>query len=352
MKLEPIPKDGTTLTRKAFWDKVAEVVNASQKKQGKNISVDVHDGYGSVINVPGSRSGSGGGGVCCISEECSVLSEEDCIAAFGTFLPGISSCDPNPCVLPTNLQMRCEEISCQNDKCGFVENPGFESDPPKYYLHFERHITCGESTCTLTKDWSPNYTDCSDSTCDFSEEYSEDCDTFSCPCDLPAPVPDGPTHSISCFDEGCIEQEECGGTEYGVITEEISVEFTDEALMDYVYGFLPAYEGVFGACVGEVAAAGFVKGDGKCHFRFYVQRFRFKFTFDPAVSPFTIHWRYAFTPQATDTSCDLVPGTTFYSGFSSELIGIGQTESSVYTVNEFDQDNTQTSVVDVSVTLP
>ena len=59
MKLEAIPKDGTTLTRKAFWDKVAEAVNASQKRPGKNISVDVHDGYGSVINVNPQRQGSG-----------------------------------------------------------------------------------------------------------------------------------------------------------------------------------------------------------------------------------------------------------------------------------------------------
>lgn len=55
MKLEAIPKDGTTLTRKAFWDKVTEVVNSSQKKEGKNVSVDVRDGYGTVINVSRER---------------------------------------------------------------------------------------------------------------------------------------------------------------------------------------------------------------------------------------------------------------------------------------------------------
>lgn len=51
MKLIQITKDGTTKTRKEFWDAISEVVNKLQKIQGKNVSINVQQGYGTIINA-------------------------------------------------------------------------------------------------------------------------------------------------------------------------------------------------------------------------------------------------------------------------------------------------------------
>lgn len=172
MKLEPIPKDGTTLTRKAFWDKVAEVVNASQKKRGKNISVDVHDGYGSVINVPSSRSGSGGGVPCdfsllhtalamsgtvdltegCTGDGCYL--DFDCAGNLSN-IPVGSDCVPT---ILTGSQAflgfnhcfpsggTCEETS----GCGFTWDYAYSGSYFGWSLTVTCTITCGACELTLS----------------------------------------------------------------------------------------------------------------------------------------------------------------------------------------------------------
>lgn len=61
-----IPKSGTTITRKEFFDQVTDVVIQLRKRPGKNVSVDEFPGYGSIVSIPqdergrqGSGSGSG-----------------------------------------------------------------------------------------------------------------------------------------------------------------------------------------------------------------------------------------------------------------------------------------------------
>lgn len=78
MKLDKIPKQGTTVTRKAFWDSVSDAVVSLQKKAGRNVSVDEFQGYGTIINVPDTRQGTGSGppAVCC-DRDCDEISTCD-----------------------------------------------------------------------------------------------------------------------------------------------------------------------------------------------------------------------------------------------------------------------------------
>ncbi len=48
---------GSTPRRRRFWDRVVQAVNASQKIQGENISVDEHQGIGTIISRPIAQSG-------------------------------------------------------------------------------------------------------------------------------------------------------------------------------------------------------------------------------------------------------------------------------------------------------
>jgi len=95
MKIERIPKVGTTPTRRKFWDDLRNVILASQKLAGRNVTVDEHYGAGSVINVADVRRPTGG--ACCIDGECSVISSTDCADAGGNFLGGGSTCEGVDC---------------------------------------------------------------------------------------------------------------------------------------------------------------------------------------------------------------------------------------------------------------
>lgn len=57
MKVDPIEKEGTTITRKSFWDDMAGIVGSLEKKEGRNVSVNVHHGYGTIVNVTRERGG-------------------------------------------------------------------------------------------------------------------------------------------------------------------------------------------------------------------------------------------------------------------------------------------------------
>src|SRR5581483_10137668 len=81
------------------WDRwlnsVRNAIMTAHAVAGKNVTVDEHPGKGTVVNV--DRKKKTETGACCVGEDCSILSEADCIAAGGTFQGVGTSCDPNPC---------------------------------------------------------------------------------------------------------------------------------------------------------------------------------------------------------------------------------------------------------------
>ncbi len=52
MNLDKFTGSGSTPSRREFWDKVAEAVLSLQKCEGRNASVDEHQGLGTVIHFP------------------------------------------------------------------------------------------------------------------------------------------------------------------------------------------------------------------------------------------------------------------------------------------------------------
>lgn len=93
MKPEKIPKQGTTLTRKAFWDDVLDIVGSQKKVEGKNVKVTEFDGYGTIISVIRAPAT----GACCVDADCSIQTESDCSGMGGTYQGDGTPCDPNPC---------------------------------------------------------------------------------------------------------------------------------------------------------------------------------------------------------------------------------------------------------------
>ena len=118
MNIDKIPKVGTTIGRKRFWDKARDVVVSLQKKEGRNVSVDERKGAGTVINVTRELGTSSvPKGACCVGETCSITTEGECA---GVYQGDGTTCEPNP----------CEEVDCGSDtvtlcKCG---HPGFSGD--------------------------------------------------------------------------------------------------------------------------------------------------------------------------------------------------------------------------------
>ncbi len=83
MNLDKFKGSGSTPSRRAFWDKVAESVLALQKREGSNASVDEHQGQGTVINFPDQGS---------VEEGCSCCTTADTVTVE---FSGISSiCAP------------------------------------------------------------------------------------------------------------------------------------------------------------------------------------------------------------------------------------------------------------------
>lgn len=99
MKLEKISKQGTTISRKAFWDNVSDLVSLLQKKEGSNVKVTEHQGYGTIINVTRERgSATGATGACCRGTDCTVETQTSCESDGGIYQGDNTDCDPNPCV--------------------------------------------------------------------------------------------------------------------------------------------------------------------------------------------------------------------------------------------------------------
>ncbi len=94
MNLAKFTGSGSTPSRRRFWDQVADVVIASQKVEGKNVSVDERQG-GTVINI--NRNAGQLTGACCVGTDCSITTEAACDDLGGTYQGNGTVCDPNPC---------------------------------------------------------------------------------------------------------------------------------------------------------------------------------------------------------------------------------------------------------------
>lgn len=55
MQLEKFTGPGSTKPRRAFWDKIVDTILASQKREGKNVSVNECYGLGTIINAARER---------------------------------------------------------------------------------------------------------------------------------------------------------------------------------------------------------------------------------------------------------------------------------------------------------
>ncbi len=113
MNLDSFTGEGSTPSRRRFWDKVTQAVLASQKIAGRFVTVDEHQGQGTIINVADSstrRGGGGGGGTgaCCHPDgSCSSTTAAGCVGTYqgdGTTCGGVDCtpghCDPVPCPPP------------------------------------------------------------------------------------------------------------------------------------------------------------------------------------------------------------------------------------------------------------
>lgn len=67
MKIDQPPTSGSTNTRRAFWNQVTAAIKSAQKTRGRFVTVDEHEGKGTVINISdtSARRQAGGGGESC-----------------------------------------------------------------------------------------------------------------------------------------------------------------------------------------------------------------------------------------------------------------------------------------------
>ncbi len=86
MNLDSFTGPGSTPSRRRFWDKVTQAVNAAQKVAGDNVTVVEHQGSGTLISVPFDNRGrpqpGGATGACCSGSDCTITTEADCAGEF------------------------------------------------------------------------------------------------------------------------------------------------------------------------------------------------------------------------------------------------------------------------------
>ncbi len=181
MNLEPFTGPGSTPSRRRFWDKVTQVVIASQKVAGDNVSVDEHQGSGTIINVPFPERGRAPVatiGACCYNDgTCDDLTEADCNDAEGNWQGPGTTCadDPNPCVgacCEGEGGATCVDDSTP-DSCsadgGIFQDFGSTCDPDPCGGDF---CCCGLQTPFEDPDNPGNFYTTATNHCDGSQTYS------------------------------------------------------------------------------------------------------------------------------------------------------------------------------------
>lgn len=173
MQLDKIPKAGTTITRKRFWDKARDTIVSLQKKAGRNVSVDERKGLGTVINIPDDNRGRGGGGCCTISSirlqvhltgcvhklvtgDCACLTF-DCSYDHTWNCPSDFNCDPcsENQTLTLNDQDNSGCISCVDGgtptgSTDFTVNLFPFSGPPSIEVCVDPSFNCNPPNCGIT----------------------------------------------------------------------------------------------------------------------------------------------------------------------------------------------------------
>ncbi len=109
MNLDKFTGSGSTPSRRAFWDNVADAVLSSQKLGGRNASVDEHEGQGTVINFPDQTPSQASG----------------CASTIDVCVSGVDVC--TDCISPDSDSYTVSEV-CVNG--GFTLN---NDDAPDYY---------------------------------------------------------------------------------------------------------------------------------------------------------------------------------------------------------------------------
>ncbi len=175
MNLDSFTGPGSTPSRRRFWDKVTQAVNASQKIAGSNVTCDEYQGYGTLINVPNPKrrpTPGGDTGACCIDGECTITTEVGC---SGTFQGIGTVCDPNPCCTDCTGEFLFPPLNDGEGNCYKVENCDGFADP----------VACDTLWFTITQYCVGEDVDCSELctittvdpiTCELTQTcFSNDC---------------------------------------------------------------------------------------------------------------------------------------------------------------------------------
>ncbi len=99
MNLDKFTGSGSTPSRRRFWNNVADAVMSLRKTEGRNVSIQEHQGLGTVINFLDQTPSAPPTpvGACCVGEDCTVTTQEHCDEIEGIYQGHGTNCSPNPC---------------------------------------------------------------------------------------------------------------------------------------------------------------------------------------------------------------------------------------------------------------
>ncbi len=132
MNLKPFTGPGSTPSRRRFWDKVTQAVIASQKVAGRFVTIDEHQGKGTVINVGDTsiRRPSGPGACCHPDGSCDIQTQSACSASGGAYQGQGTTCEDVDC---THTGACCYDTVCRiqraDDCTGTYQGDGTGCDP-------------------------------------------------------------------------------------------------------------------------------------------------------------------------------------------------------------------------------
>src|SRR5215468_8148228 len=96
MNLKRFTGEGSTKTRRSFWNELFDAVTQSQKRSGRNVSIRETPGTGTLINVTRER-GALATGACCTDGECTITTRSECENGGGHYVGDNIACDSVDC---------------------------------------------------------------------------------------------------------------------------------------------------------------------------------------------------------------------------------------------------------------